>query len=91
MERNSEVITIKGTTFTITEMPARTMLPIVQKMADNPGDYATQLELMSACLTVNGAPVDAGDLGTSVYMQLMTKVMEINGLDQVGDDEEGKP
>lgn len=90
MNRKSEVITIDGVPYTVQEMPAKTMLPIVQKMADKPGDYETQLEMMSACLLINGEPVDAGELGTSIYMQLMSAVMSINGLDKFGDDAEKK-
>lgn len=88
MERNSTTIVINETTFTVTEMSARLMLPLVQVMADKPGDSSAQIEIMSACLSVNGEQIDAGALGASAYMKLMPIVMEINGLD-MGKDEEG--
>ena len=89
MQRTVVTKEIRGTVYTITEMPARVMLPLVQKMAENSADPAHQIEMMSACITVDGQPVDAGEIGTSVYMQLMNAVMEVNGL-ETGDDDEKK-
>lgn len=86
MKRKSKKLKIGTTTFTISELPARDMLPLVQKLADESGDSNNQIEIMNLAVTVNGEPIDAGDLGMNSYMVLMKEVMAINGMSEGGDE-----
>ncbi len=80
MALKTEKLKIDGATYEIRELPVKIILPLSTKMAE--GSVEGQLELLGASVAVEGKLLgaDAGDLGSSVYMRLVKKVLEVNGL-----------
>lgn len=75
-----EKLKLDGTTYEIRELPVKVLLPLSNKMAD--GSIEGQLELLGVAVSVDGKLLgpDAGDIGASVYMRLVKKVLEVNGM-----------
>lgn len=75
-----EKLKLDGTTYEVHELPVKTLLPLSNKMAD--GSVEGQLELLGAAVSINGQLLGtgAGDIGASVYMRLVKKVLEVNGM-----------
>ena len=75
-----EKIKLDGTTYEVKELPVKILLPLSNKMAE--GSVESQLELLGAAVAVDGKLLgaDAGDIGASVYMRLVKKVLEVNGM-----------
>jgi hypothetical protein len=80
MALKTEKLKIDGTTYEIRELPVRTLLPLSQKLSEE--GIEGQLELLGACVAVDGRLLGegSGDLGASVYMKLVQKVLAINGM-----------
>ena len=75
-----EKLKLDGTTYEIKELPVKVLLPLSNKMAD--GSVEGQLELLGVSVSVDGKLLgaDAGEIGASVYMRLVKKVLEVNGM-----------
>jgi hypothetical protein len=75
-----EKLKLDGTTYEIRELPVKVLLPLSNKMAD--GSVEGQLELLGVSVSVDGKLLgaDAGEIGASVYMRLVKKVLEVNGM-----------
>jgi hypothetical protein len=80
MALKTEKLKIDGTTYEIRELPVRVLLPLSQKLSEE--GIEGQLELLGACVAVDGKLLGkgSGDLGASVYMKLVQKVLAINGM-----------
>lgn len=85
MNLKSKSVEIDGTTFLVTELPARVMLPLVGKIAEADKNQEAQMQMMNAAISVNGQQIDAGELGMTAFMKLMPIVQELNGM--TGGDE----
>lgn len=85
MQLKSKKVKVGSTTFVVSEIAAKDMLPLVQKLSEDANDPTTQMEIINKALFVDGKPVDAGELGMQAYMILMKEVMKINGMD-AGDE-----
>jgi hypothetical protein len=75
-----EKLKLDGTTYEIRELPVKIILPLSNRMAE--GGVEVQLELLGASVSVDGKLLgtDAGELGSSAYMKLIKKVLEVNGM-----------
>jgi len=80
MNLSQETVQIGDVTYVASELPIKTMLPLVEKMEKDP--FATQLEMLGAAVTVNGQPLgaEAGDLGMAKFMVLVQAVLRVNGM-----------
>ena len=77
-------ITINKVKYTITELTARPLLPIMK--SDKADDMA--IEMAKISISVKGKPIgeDLLDLGFSVFNKLLTTVNEVNGMGEEGND-----
>jgi hypothetical protein len=75
-----EKLKLDGTTYEIRELPVRVLLPLSNKMAE--GSVDGQIELLGVSVSVDGKLLgaEAGEIGASVYMKLVKKVLEVNGM-----------
>ena len=84
---DKKVVRLGETNFTVTEIKMADMLPIMPRLTTDP--EAAQLDMMKACVMVDGKPIgdDVLQLGVKSYMKLTKAVMDVNGLKE---DEAGK-
>ena len=75
-----EKLKLDGVTYEVRELPVKILLPLSEKLSAGGPDG--QLELIGASVAVDGKLLgtDAGEMGASVYMKLVSKVLSVNGL-----------
>jgi hypothetical protein len=84
MKLKSEEIEIHGTKFTVSELPVKVILPLVNKMGEDNGEG--QFELLGEAVSINGKKLgaEAGELGAGTFMPLIKVVMRLNGMNDLG-------
>lgn len=85
MQRKSEEFKIGDTVFIINELTVDDMMPMLERMEKD--QASAQKEIVGKSVQVNGAAIGAdqvGGMGISVYMQIVKRVMKVNGLDNEG-------
>jgi hypothetical protein len=85
MKRNSEEFKIGDVTFVINELTVNDMLPMMERMQKD--QAAAQKEMVGKSVYINGAPIgsdEVGSMGISIYMQIVKRVLRVNGLDNEG-------
>jgi hypothetical protein len=82
MALKSEKIKIDGVEYVVNELPVKQFLPMVEKLSE--GSAEGQIMLLGAAVHVGGKPIGegAGDLGASVFMPLVKRVLKVNGMEQ---------
>ena len=71
--------TVKVGEYVVKEPTVGIMMPLLDKMAEDPKGF--QLELAKACVTLHETPIGDGlnNLPMSLYIQLQEAVMEVAG------------
>jgi Fe-S-cluster formation regulator IscX/YfhJ len=81
---NTKRIVLNEREFEIRELSIAQGLPLMPRLSGDTAS-AAQIEMISMSVFENGQPVDPNQLGLSMFSDLITACMEVNGF---GDDEE---
>ncbi len=83
-------VNLNGVDYTVRELTIGEVLPIMPRLG-NGDDMEPQLELIEICVLADGQALDsvgARALPFSVFLKLISEVMEVNGM---GAEDEKKP
>jgi len=91
MQTQEETFEVRGSTIVVRELLAAEIGPLYALLSGEENDDNTdfQFAMIEACVRIDGEPVeDAKTLPGSVYLKLLPKVLDLNGV-SVEDEDAG--
>lgn len=83
MDLREEKIEIRGETYTVRELSARQIIPLMDSLRDSDGEFQQSeysIKIFEAACSHDGVPLQVDNIGGSVYLSLMPVAMRLNGV-----------